>query len=54
MYPLPDPPDADVTKILPFVLSLHVGLVPLALTDTTVGCVTDTDVLPTSLKESFA
>ena len=49
MYPLPDPPEAEETVIDPSVLALQVGLVPDALTETTDGCVTVTEVLPTSL-----
>ena len=46
--PAPEPPLALLTKMEPLVDPKHVGFVPVALTDTAVGCVTDDVVDPTS------
>jgi hypothetical protein len=52
--PAPEPPLALLTKIDPSVEPKHVGFVPVALTETAVGCVTVAFVLPTSPKLSLA
>ena len=52
--PAPEPPLALLTKIEPLVDPKHVGFVPVADTETAVGCVTVDDVEPTSPKLSLA